>query len=407
MNLRATASPLVGPDYPVDAHRTYRRLREAGPMCRIALPGGLRVWAVTRYQEVLASLAEPLLTRDPRLLPEIDCDYLHTRYPEDCFNAVGRHLLNTDGADHRRLRRHIQPFFTRHRCETLRPLIENVARSTVDRVAAGPRADLVADFAVPIPLTVISVILGIPPEYRSEFAERLSIVSAPIHPDTPAARKAIDELSTMALSLMAEKRDSTGDDLITALVRAHYRDRSVSRLEITSSIIFLLGAGYETTTSLLSNAALTLLTDPALLARLRVQPRLMDAVVEELLRHDAPLPFGMARFATDFVHIAETTIGPGEIMLPLLAAANRDPLVYDEPDLVRPGRTGPAQLSFGVGLRRCVGAELAKLEAGIALRALIDRLPRMRLAVDPASLRRHGVLHIRGLDRLPVIVNPA
>lgn len=405
MDLVATPYPLVGPDYFVDAHPSYRRLRDAGPVRRIALPGGLRAWAVTHYQEVLASLSEPLLTRDPRLLPEIDCDYLHTRYPEDSFNTVGRHLLNTDGADHRRLRRLVQPFFTRHRCEIWRAVIEDVVRSTVDRIATMAYVDLVADFAVPVPLTVISLILGIPPAYRSELAERLSVVSAPIRPDAPAARTAIDELSAMAVDIMAEKRSSNDDDLITALVRAHDRDRSVSRLEITSSIIFLLGAGYETTTSLLSSAALTMLTDPDLLTRLRTQPALMDAAIEEFLRHDAPLPFGMARFATDFVYMGGTTISPGEIVFPLLAAANRDPLVYDHPDLVCLGRDGPGQLAFGIGVRRCIGAELAKMEASIALQALIDRLPRMQLAADPTSLRRHGVLHIRGLDRLPVIVN--
>ena len=398
---------------PRDPHRTYRQLREAGPIHRMALPGDPTAWVLIGYRPVAELLSHPGFSRDALGKAQLAGSFGRLRYPGDLFLfSGGPQLFNTDGAEHSRLRRIIAPVFTHHAMARWRPKVAAVAREVTDRLAGRQEADLVADFAMPVAAAVISHVLGAGDLMGPRLA---SLASAAISafPDNPAqARRATLDLRRLTRELIDQAGPRTGDDLLSVLIRAHGQDahdhdahahgRTLRRAEVVSMFTSLLNAGYETVASLLSYGALMLLADRDLAKLVRDDPAAMADTVEELLRHEPPVPFGGPQFAQYPVELCGVTIAPGERVYPLFAAANRDPAVYPRPDRFQAGRIGPRALSFGAGRHRCPGAELARLQAQLALAELVRRLPGLRLAVDPDTLPRNGVVHLRRLAHLPV-----
>ncbi|CAM5654403.1 Cytochrome P450 OS=Streptomyces rimosus subsp. rimosus (strain ATCC / DSM 40260 / JCM 4667 / NRRL 2234) OX=1265868 GN=SRIM_034175 PE=3 SV=1 [Streptomyces rimosus subsp. rimosus] len=262
-----------------------------------------------------------------------------------------------------------------------------IADGLLDRMAdGGDSADLVEDFAVPLPIEVIGDLLGVPREDRPALRRWSNDLFAAGAPDSiDAASHAISDYMT---ELIAKKRaEGTGADLLTELIAARDEGDRLSEFELVSLAVLLVVAGHETTTNLIGNGALALLRDDALRTRLRQDPALIPDAVEELLRYDSPITTATFRYAAEPLTLGGAEIAAGDVVLVSPGAANRDPARFPDPDTVTPGRSA-GHLSFGHGPHHCLGAPLARLEARIAFRALLTRFPGLRLAVPPGELPR-------------------
>jgi cytochrome P450 len=326
---------------------------------------------------------------------------------------MNTHLLSANPPEHTRLRALVSAGFTRRRVAELEPRISRLAGEFADAMAAaagtrgpgdgGGSVDLVARYANPLPVAVIAELVGVPATYRDVFRHWSSIVSyGAVHPAdvwVGATREMVDYLR----ALIAAKQADPADDLLSALlaVRAEDGDR-LSVDELTSMVFLLLAAGHETTAHLIGTATYRLLTAPDRLALLRAEPDRLPGAIEELLRLDGPVQSTIPAWTTTEVRLGEVTIPPGQVVLAAVLAANRDPRRYAEPDRLDLDRAPAQHLAFGHGIHHCLGAPLARLEARIALRTLLDRFPRLRLADPETEPERHPALLFNGLRALPV-----
>ncbi|HTH04610.1 MAG TPA: cytochrome P450, partial [Ilumatobacteraceae bacterium] len=304
--------------------------------------------------------------------------------------------------------------FSLRRVEALQPRVQKVVDDLLDSIAAaGPDAevDLVKTFAFPLPFTVICELLGVPDNDRAPFGRALTSLLAPYStPDEFArAKVASDTVVSMLGELVATKRHSPGDDLVTALLEAHEGDERLNEQELLSTIFQLIVAGHDTTTSLIGNSVVALLRNPEQLELLRSDPSRIGDALEEFLRYDAPVPHSTFRYAVEPVALGGVTIPAGAQVIISLAAANRDEARNAEPELLDIDRDDARHLAFGHGIHFCLGAPLARMEGQLALGSLLARFPELRLAVDDADLHwGHGDgLVLRGLTTLPVVPGPA
>lgn len=379
-----------------DPYAVYARLREAGPVHRFTGTDGLPAWLVTRYDDVRQALADPRLSLDKAHAKP--GGYRGLALPP----ALDANLLNMDPPDHTRIRRLVSQAFTPRRIARLREPVRRTADALLDAVAPLGRADLIADYAAPLPIAVICELLGVAegdrPDFRS-WTDAL-VVPDPARPD--GAREAVRALLAHFAGLLARKRAEPADDLLSALIAVRDEEDRLSEDELMSLAFLILFAGYENTVHLIGNAVLALLVDPPQLAALRADPARTGAAVEELLRYDGPVPLAIRRFPTEDVTIGGVAVPAGETVLLSLAAAHRDPRRFPEPDRLDLGRDGAGHLALGHGIHYCIGAPLARLEAEIALTALLERLPGLALAVPVDALRHRPSLRTRGLLALPV-----
>ncbi|MFB4263827.1 cytochrome P450 [Nonomuraea sp. GTA35] len=381
-----------------DPYPAYADLRACGAPRLVTMRSGLYGWLVTRYDDARAALADPRLSKDPRHAPA-DWQEAGRGRPLEDRSGLGTHLLTTDPPEHTRLRRVVSGFFTPRRLARLRPGIESAAHA----LAAGlsPGADLVGDFASPLQSGVICDVLGVPAADRTDFQRWTAAVvsSEPGEPDArPAALRA---LGAYVGDLVEAKRRAPGDDVISAMIAAAEDGDRLSGDELLSMIFLLLVAGYETTVGLVGLGAYTLLRHPGALELLRARPELIEPAVEELLRHDSPVELATWRFTLEPVEIGGVVLPAGQPLLVALAAANRDPLRFSDPDLPDLTRQDNAHLSFGHGPHYCLGALLARLVGRAAL-AEVVRLPGLALAVPVERLRWRASLTVRGPRELPV-----
>jgi cytochrome P450 len=367
---------------------------------QLGIDGATPIWFVTRYDDVQALLLDDVtFARDPRR-----ANPNHPEPPHPLLALIDNHMLNKDGADHRRLRNLVSLAFTPARVRALRPAVQAIADELLDAVAARGSMDLVADYAFPLPTIVIARLLGIPSEDREQFREWSNAVVAPAL--TPEAQARALELTQAFIDylteLFAARRAAPRDDLVTALLRAEAAGDQLSEGELFSTVVLLIIAGHETTVSLIGNAALALLRQPEALDRLRDQPARMPAAVEEFLRYDSPVERALVRFATREAELGGCPVQHGDLVIGLLGAANRDPRHFDQPATLDLDRPSPRHLAFGQGVHYCLGAPLARLEAEIALNTLLQRLPGLRLAVPASELAWRTVPMFRALAALPV-----
>ncbi|GAA3093497.1 cytochrome P450 family protein [Streptosporangium carneum] len=394
---------LLGQGCETDPYPVWARLRQEEPVSKVVLRDGLHCWLVTRYDDARAALADPLLSRDPRVAGPWWQESDRGRKLEDGAH-LGVHLLTREAPDHTRLRRLVSAAFTQRRAKAMRERVQEIADSLIDAVQARGHADLVADFAYPLATTVICEVMGIPTRDRDLFRQWTSnaVVSEPegngAHAVPP--RSPDDYLR----ALVAAKRRAPGDDLVSALVTAG-EDR-LSETELLSMLFLLLIAGHEGMVGLIANATLALLENPDQLLLLRDRPDLWSSAVEEVLRYDGPMELAAWRFTAGPVTIGGTPIPAGEPVVISLAAAHRDPDRFDEPDRLDVTRSDNPHLGFGHGLHYCLGAPLARLEGGIAMETLFRRLPDLSLAVSAERLHRQPSFVLRGLYDLPVTFTP-
>ncbi|HZE00253.1 MAG TPA: cytochrome P450, partial [Pseudonocardiaceae bacterium] len=322
--------------------------------------------------------------------------------PPEVFAAVSHSMLNSNPPEHTRLRRLVTAGFTRRRVELLAPRIQQITDELLDGMVDAAQVDLIASFALPLPITVICELLGVPEDRRAEFHDWSTTFVTGALAGADVFVAAVTAMGSYLRELIDAKRADGADDLISALVAARDGQDRLSDDELTSMVSLLLVAGHETTVNLIGNAVHALLTHPEQMGLLRAQPHRLPDVIEEMLRFDGPLQVATFRWSAEPVDIGEVTIPTGEIVLPGLLSANRDPACAAQPDALDIARTDNAHLGFGHGIHHCLGAPLARLEGRIALGTLLARFPRLRLAVPAQQLTwRQGVI-MNGLAALPV-----
>jgi nocardicin N-oxygenase len=374
----------------------FAALRENEPVARIALPYGGDGWLLTRYDDNRALLTDRRFSRAAAVGPGV---------PRLTVEPAGEAALAmTDPPDHSRLRRLVAPAFAARRIERLRPRIRDVARELLARMrAAGPPADLVAAFALPLPLTVIFELLGVPMADRHRFTDLADRLVSWTAYTQQQVQDAVDELSDYLFDLITERRARPSDDLLGALVQARDLDDRLSEEELVTLCGTLLAAGYENVANAISNFTVLLAEDPTRPARLRAEPDLIPVAVEEMLRYSmAGLGVSHPRIATENVDISGVRINRGEAVFASLPAANHDPAVFAHPERLDLDRDPTGHLAFGHGVHVCLGARLARAELRIALAELVRQLPGLRLAVPADQVDWKAGLTVRGPRSLPI-----
>ncbi|MBT2468824.1 cytochrome P450 [Streptomyces sp. ISL-66] len=384
-------------EFNADPYPTYSELRAAGPVHRIKGADGRPLWLVVGYEEARQALGHPLLCKNPSVYGDFD---------KALLGATSTNMLESDPPHHTRLRKLVSREFTPRRVEALRPRVQEVTDRLLDAMEAGPgrSCDLIPALALPVPMTVICELLGVPGLDRDRFHDWSSqIVSAPIG-SLEQLGPVLEAMTTYLIGLLADKTEEPGDDLLSALIRTRDEDGdSLSSDELVGMAYLLLVAGHETTVNLISNGVRALLAHPEQLADLRADfDGLLDGAIEEMLRYDGPVENATIRFAAEDLVLGGVAIEAGASVVVSLASGDRDGERFPRPDTFDIRRATQGHLAFGHGIHFCLGAPLARMEARIAIRSLLERFP--DLAAEPAAGPPQwieGTL-IRGVAQLPV-----
>jgi len=387
------AVPAARGTCPFDPPPAYEQARRRAPVVPVRLFDGTATWMIAGYHEVRQVLGDPRFSADDRA-------------PGFPFLSAGRRELVTerrafirmDDPEHARLRRMLTGEFMLKRIEELRPRVQELADELLDRMIAGRReADLVAEFALPLPSLVICMMLGVPYEDHEYFqACSRTLLDNSAKPEQLAAAR--DGLVEYMHRLAEGKRREPDGGIVSRLIERG----ELSPDEVASMCLLLLIAGHETTANMTALSVLALLRNPRQLARLRMEPEVTRDAVEELLRYLSIVHTGLPRVATEDVTVGGRLIRAGEGVLCMLSTANRDEAVFpgaDELDLDHPARR---HVAFGFGVHQCLGQPLARLELQIALDRILQRLPGLRLNADFDGLRFRHDLVVYGVYELPV-----
>ncbi len=387
----------MDPEFVADPYPMYHRLRAEDPVHH----SPLGFWVLTRYPDVMAML------RDPRLIKEPIAAFVAARFGMAVPPGLGLSMLDRDPPDHTRLRGLVSKAFTPRALEKLRPGIQQIVDGLLDEAAGRGSMDLIEEFAYPLPVRVICEMLGVPVQDHERFkawgldiARGLDAIMLP--PDSPVGQRSVSGRRALAeyfRELIAERRAAPREDMLSALIAAEEAGDTLNEEELLATCILLLVAGHETTVNLIGNGTLALLRHPDQLRKLRESPGLIGTAVEELLRFDGPVQ-RTARIPSEDITIGGQTIGKGEMVMPFLGAADRDPSQFPDPDRLDISRTDNRHIAFGMGIHFCLGAPLARMEGQIAINTLLARLPKLALATDRPQFRQS--LTLRGLQALPV-----
>ena len=376
-------------------------LREQGPVHRAVLPDGTPVWAVIGYDEAVAALSDPRLSVAAMTAAGVIDSGKLTPAQRD---GLLRGLTSTDPPDHTRLRRLVSSAFAARQVGTMRPWISSLTESLIDDFAPAGRVELMSQLALPLPMLVISELLGIPEADRPQFREwSRALISGMGTPDF--ALDAALEFLDFLRKLCSYKREHPDDGLISALIQAREGGEALSEDELTSMVFLMVIAGHDTTVGLIGNGVYLLMNNPEQLDALRADPSRLPAAIEEFLRLESPVPFGTFRAAVDSFEIAGTPITTGDLVLISLQSANLSPTQFTDPQRLDPDRSQGKHLSFGQGIHYCLGAPLARLEAEAAIGTLLRRFPALRLEDPGAELTWNRSAFVHRLDTLPLTLN--
>jgi cytochrome P450 len=393
------------PAFTANPYPTYAQLRSIAPIHRVTLPDGRSVWLVTRYEDVASVLKDERFVKDWRNAPPPEQLAQVSPLPQEMTKLQIGNFLFADPPDHERLRALVSKAFTPRLIEQMRGRVQEVADALLDTVQDRGEMDLIDDYAYPLPITVIAELLGVPAEDRYKFREWAVTAVSGNRTEEYAEKILIPHMRAFTDYLRAmfeEKRKSPEDDLISALVRAEEAGDKLSEDELLGTLFLLLVAGYETTVNLIGNGTLALLQHPDQFQKLRDEPSLIKAAIEELLRYNGPFEISTERFAREDIVIGETVIPKGEMVMAVIAAADHDPERFPEPNTLDITRMDNKHLAFGKGIHYCLGAPLARMEGQIAIGTLLRRMPNLRLKGSPESLTWRPGLIFRGLQGLPV-----
>ncbi|MEU3755640.1 cytochrome P450 [Streptomyces olivoreticuli] len=398
-------------EFAADPYPTYAWLRENAPVHRTALPSGVEAWLVTRYADARQALADQRLSKNPVHHSESAHGKGKVGIPGERSANLMTHLLNIDPPDHTRLRRLVSKAFTPGRVAEFAPRVQELTDRLIDDFCEKGSADLIHEFAFPLPIYAICDLLGVPGEDQDDFRDWAGMMIRHGGGPRGGVARAVKKMRTYLAELIHRKRENPGEDLISGLIRASDHGEHLTENEAAAMAFILLFAGFETTVNLIGNGLHALLRNPEQRERLQLaladgDESLLATGVEELLRFDGPVELATWRFAKQELTIGGQRIAEGDPVLVVLAAADRDPERFAEPDTLDLSRADNQHLGYGHGIHYCLGAPLARLEGRTALATLLRRLPDLRLAVDPEELRWRGGLIMRGLRTLPVEFDP-
>ncbi|SES14581.1 hypothetical protein SAMN05216188_12338 [Lentzea xinjiangensis] len=382
-----------------DPHAALEHAREHTPVRELTFETG-PTWLVTRYADVRAGLADPRLAKDYRAaLPAEE----RATAPPGLPAPMSHMLTSLDPPDHTRLRRLVTQAFTARRIAELRPRVEAFAADLLAALPTDEPVDLVARYAIPLPMEVICELIGVPELDREDFAH-WSTVLIDECPE-PELVRASAQLADYLGGLVALRRADPDDALLSGLIAASEDGERLSDVEIVAMAMLLLMAGHETAAVFVTNSVRALLADPA--ARERLKPDTAGDLIEELLRWISPALNASLRFATEDLEIGGTAIPRGASVMLSTGAANRDTARFADAARLDPGRDTTGHVAFGHGIHRCLGAALVRLEAEVALTALFDRFPKLRADAADEELTFRRSVHVHAPRTFPVVLGPS
>ncbi|RJO73653.1 cytochrome P450 [Nocardia panacis] len=399
--------PLVLDPTGTDIQGESVRIRERGAAALVELPGGVRAWSITDQALLKGLLVDSRVSKDAKQhWPAFMAGEIPPDWPLFLWVAVSN-MFTAYGADHRRLRKLVAPAFTARRTEALRSRIAAITAELLDELAATARRDGIVDlregFAYPLPIRVISELMGVPEELNPGLRTCVDgIFDTSLTPEESQANYL--EMYRILTELVAFRREHPGDDMTSLLVAPADEGAQLTEQELIDTLLLVISAGHETTVNLLDQAISALLTRPVERAKVLAGQVSWSDIVEESLRYEAPVAHLPLRFATDDLELGEgIRIAKGDPILASYAAANRDPKIHgDTADVFDPTRPNKEHVAFGYGAHHCLGAPLARLEAELALPALFERFPNMGLAVDVSELGAVPSFISNGHRRVPV-----
>src|SRR3954453_774936 len=406
----------IDADFMQNPFDLYARLRKEGGPQEVVMPHGAKVWIVTRYDDVRAPATAANTSRGGRGRAALSPRHsVNPVVQEDAEPGGGTgfdddlaaHMMNSDPPRHTRLRKLVSKGFTAQRMEGLRPRIQELADELLDAMVGRPEVDLIDGYAMPLPIALVFDLMGVPHRDRHAFwGWAAKLVGAGHDPEEAAG--ASRQFTEYAKHLIDAKREQPDHALISALVRVTDEDGDrLSRSELVAMIFLIVVAGSETPANQLGSAVYHLLTNPDELAKLRADPSLMPAAVEELMRYDSGVGTASFRFSTDDIPLGDVVIPAGELILLSLGSANRDDAHFRSADWLDLNRHPVGGMAFGHGVHYCIGAPLARLIMQIGLFRLLARYPDIRLAVPAERLRWKESTLVHGLVELPVLLGRA
>jgi len=398
---------LKHPDNLQNPYPLFRWLRDNDP---VHWSESLRGWAVSRYEDVLAILQRPRAFSADRFRRLSEEFRSNRPAVQDVVRLLRDWLVFRDPPDHTRMRRLLHNTFTPRELDRMRPRIQRVVDDLLDRMNPDGATEFVREFAFPLPASVIAIMLGCPAEDIDDLKRWSDQLARFIggHQDAldnaDEARRGAEDMGAYFRELIATRRGRPEEDLISLMLAAEQDGETMTAEEVVSNSILLLAAGHETTTNLLSNGMYHLLRNPEQLRRLREQPALLPAAVDELLRYDSPVP-AVIKVPTADVELNGRTLREGEMVFPLIGSADRDERQFPDPDRLDVGRQPNRHLAFGHGIHFCLGGPLARVEGQIAFGSILRRFPRLVLREEhPPFMPK---IFLRGLERLPIALVPA
>lgn len=392
---------ITRPEWKANPFPFYAELRAKQPVYRVRA-GRLEGWLLTRYDDVLAALKDPRLSKSIRAVQD-SLEKSKRPWMPSFMLAMEQNMLDQDDPKHARLRGLVHRAFTPARIERLQERILTLSNQLLDAVQRRGQIELIRDFALPLPLTVIGDLLGISAQDRAYFQRLAKYTLVP--PTTLNILRIVPAmwaLMRFVRQLLEQRRVSSQDDLLTALVQVEAEGDRLTEDEQVAMVILLLIAGHETTVNLITGGTLALLENPEQLAWLRAKPDQIKPAIEELLRFTNPVETSTERYALEDITLHGTTIRRGDLVMLALASANRDASQFARPDELNLSRQPNRHVAFGHGIHFCLGAPLARMEGQIAINQLLKRLPNLRLTVPAQSLRWRATPIVRGLEKLPL-----
>ncbi len=392
-------------EHKTDPYPFYAYLRAEHPVHPVTLPDQRTIWLITRYDDVVSVL------KDERFVKNQQNAALGNKTAKQPWipkwaQPLTRHMLNMDKPDHPRLRGLVNKAFSPRLIEEMRGRIQSLTNELLERVHGRSHVDLIPDYALPIPTTIIAEMLGVPPEDRSKFNRWSNIVMqvSTTRFGVLRALRPVWSFMRYIRRLIRLRQQDPQNDLVSELVNAEVDGERLNEDELVAMVFLLLVAGHETTVNLIGNGVLALLEHPQQLELLRNDPSLIESAVEELLRYGSPVEMGTERYAREDVTLAGVTIPGGSLVGVILASANRDESQFTDPDTLDITREPNKHLAFGLGAHYCTGAPLARLEGQIAINTLLQMAPEFSLDHASDALRWRPGLVTRGLDSLPITV---
>ncbi|GAA2822877.1 cytochrome P450 family protein [Kribbella solani] len=379
--------------------------RKAGRVHHVVFPHGADVWLVTKYADVRALLQDPRVSKDGTRMNEMFArhtgTYVETGKPDVGFDDdLSQHMLNTDAPRHTRLRSLVSKAFTLKRMENFRDRIEELVARYLDKLEGRDDVDLVTEFAQPLPIVIICDVLGIPFEDRERFQQwAVELVGAGHPPEV--VEQASKNVLEYGQAIIEMKRRNPADDMVSAMIEGSPNGDRLTDDELVAMIFLYTVAGHITSQHTLSNAILSLLSNPDAMERLRGEPEIMPQAIDELMRYDGGVGVATFRFSLVDLEIGDTAVPENSILALSILSAHRDDDQFPNANTLDLDRRPNGVLGFGHGPHFCIGQPLAKMQTNIALTRLLERFPHLRMTADPSFLEWEPSTLLRGMHHLP------